>query len=385
MLGKATHLSSRLCSCINRSVPRKHPAAHGVHSSQRITACSSENALTISKPDDWHLHVRDGQGMESAVPHSAKHFSRAIIMPNLVPPVATTQQCVAYRGRILSAVPEECDFDPLMTLYLTDNTPEEEVWKAREQGIVAFKLYPAGATTNSDSGVTDIEKVMPVLRAMAKAGLLLLVHGEVTDPAVDIFDREKEFIQRILGRVLDGVPELKVVMEHITTKDAVEFVKGGPPNLAATITPQHMIMNRNQLLSGGLRPHHYCLPILKREEHRAAIAEAATSGSSKFFLGTDSAPHPRGAKESACGCAGIFSAPVALSVYAQAFEEMDALDKFEDFASLNGCRFYGLPPNPEKILLKKEEWTVPETYDFGEAVVVPLHAGKTLKWKTLNV
>lgn len=306
-------------------------------------------------------------------------------MPNLVPPVTTAAQALEYKQRIVDAIPAGNNFQPLMTCYLTDNTPIEEVHKAQEAGVVAFKLYPAGATTNSDSGVTDISKCLPTLKAMAEVGLLLLVHGEVVDGSVDFFDREKVFIETKLKPLLDQMPDLRVVMEHITTRDAAEFVAGAPANVGATITPQHMLLNRNALFVGGLRPHSYCLPILKREEHRQAVLAAATSGSKKFFLGTDSAPHPKGAKESACGCAGIFSAPLALALYAHAFEQAGALQHLEGFASLNGADFYGLPRNSAKVVLRKQPWTVPETFEFGESVVVPMWAGQECPWSVVEI
>ncbi|GIL74406.1 hypothetical protein Vretimale_2052 [Volvox reticuliferus] len=340
--------------------------------------------LTITRPDDWHLHVRDGQPMRDVVPHTARHFGRAIIMPNLVPPINNTQAALDYQARIRDAIPAGSSFTPLMTLYLTDRTSQEEVYRAKEAGIVAFKLYPAGATTNSDSGVTDLTKPMAALKAMAEAGVLLLVHGEVTDPEVDMFDREAEFIQRKLLPLLDQVPELKVVMEHITTKEAAEFVASAPANVAATITPQHMLLNRNALFAKGMRPHNYCLPILKREKHREAVMAAATSGNNKFFLGTDSAPHAKHAKESACGCAGMFSAPVALGIYATAFERAGALDKLEGFASFHGPDFYGLPRNSDKVTLVRRPQRVPDSYVFGDSEVVPMWAGEDVPWSVLN-
>lgn len=345
-------------------------------------ASAGPDELVITRPDDWHLHVRDGAGLASVVPHTAATYGRAIIMPNLVPPVTSADAAAAYRERVLAAVPSSLShtFTPLMTCYLTDNTQPEEVHRAKEAGVVAFKLYPAGATTNSDSGVTDWRKCLPTLKAMAEAGVLLLVHGEVTDPEVDFFDREKVFIQTKLKPLLDEVPDLKVVMEHITTADAAEFVAAAPPNVAASVTPQHMLLNRNALFVGGLRPHAFCLPILKREEHRRAVAAAATSGSHKFFLGTDSAPHPKHAKESACGCAGLYSAPVALALYAHAFEEAGALQHLEAFASFNGPDFYGLPRNTDKVTLKRQPWTVPASYAFGDAEVVPMWAGQECPW-----
>ncbi|XP_078428272.1 pyrimidin 4 isoform X2 [Wolffia australiana] len=337
--------------------------------------------LTITRPDDWHVHLRDGNLLEAVVPHSARVFGRAIVMPNLKPPVTTTASAVAYRESILKVLPPDCDFNPLMTLYLTDNTTPEEIILARKSGVIfAVKLYPAGATTNSQDGVTDIfGKCLPVLQEMIEQNMPLLVHGEVTDPTVDVFDREKVFIDSVLSPLVEKLPKLKVVMEHITTADAVRFVQshiGG--NVAATVTPQHILLNRNSLFQGGLRPHHYCLPVLKRENHRAAIASVVTSGSKQFFLGTDSAPHERGTKESSCGCAGIFNAPVALSLYAKVFEEAGALDKLEAFTSFNGPDFYGLPRNSSKITLKRSPWKVPELYSYSSGQIIPMCAGQTL-------
>ncbi|KAF6257727.1 dihydroorotase [Scenedesmus sp. NREL 46B-D3] len=355
---------------------RRHVAATAA-----AATATQEQKLTITTPDDWHLHVRDGDNMRSVVPHTAAHFARAIIMPNLVPPVTNTQLALDYRARIMAATPQGSGFSPLMTLYLTDNTSPADVAAAKAAGIVAYKLYPAGATTNSDSGVTDMQRCLPALRAMAEAGLLLLVHGEVTDAEVDMFDREAVFIQTKLKPLLDQVPALKVVMEHITTADAAEFVASAPANVAATITPQHMLLNRNALFAKGLRPHNYCLPILKRERHREAVAAAATSGSAKFFLGTDSAPHAVGAKEAPCGCAGVFSAPIAMALYATAFEQAGALDKLEAFASFNGPDFYGLPRNSGSLTLVKQDFVVPAGYSFGASTVVPMWAGETLSWQ----
>lgn len=318
--------------------------------------------------------------MHSAVQHSASVFRRAIIMPNLVPPVTDAAMAMEYRDRICAALPSSFEFEPLMTCYLTDNTTPEDVIAAHEKGVVAFKLYPAGATTNSDSGVTKVENILPALQAMADISMILCVHGEVTDPEIDIFDREAEFIRRRLSPLLERFPNLKVVMEHITTKDAVDFVSGADDNVAATITPQHLLHNRNSLFQKGLRPHFWCLPVLKREEHRQAVLAAATSGNRQFFLGTDSAPHARGAKESACGCAGIFSAPVALPLYAHAFEEAGALDKLDAFAGKFGPTFYGMKPNPGTVTLVKDPWTVPAAYEFGDDVVVPMWAGQTMQW-----
>jgi dihydroorotase len=346
-----------------------------------VSASSGVDALTITTPDDWHLHVRDDAKIASVVPFTARSFARALIMPNLVPPVRTTADASAYRDQIIAAVPPGVSFEPQMTLYLTDNTTPEEIARAHASGFVrGCKLYPAGATTNSDAGVTDVAKCMPALEKMAELGLVLEVHGEVTHASVDMFDREKLFLERVLQGVVDAVPELKIVMEHITTEDAVAFCEAQGANVAATITPQHLLLNRNAMLVGGIRPHLYCLPILKRESHRAAVAKAAVSGSPKFFLGTDSAPHPRGAKESACGCAGVFSAHAALAFYAMAFEREGALDKLEGFASHHGADFYGVPRNEGKTTLERVSWTVPETYEFGGDVVVPFYAGEEIPW-----
>ncbi len=338
--------------------------------------------LTITRPDDWHLHLRDGAVLASVAPHTARQFGRAIIMPNLLPPVTTTEQALAYRERIMAAVPGGSDFQPLMTLYLTDNTSVDEIRKAKDSGrVYAMKLYPAGATTNSDAGVTDLANVAAALEVMAELGLPLLVHGEVTDPDIDIFDREAVFIERHLAPVVQKFPGLKVVLEHVTTTQGVDFVIYGGPNVAGTITAHHLLLNRNAIFAGGLNPHAYCLPVLKRERHREALVTAATGGSGKFFLGTDSAPHARPAKESGCGCAGIYTAHAALELYATAFEEAGAQDELEGFASLHGPAFYGLEPNGGKVTLVKEEWRVPETYELGDSTVVPLLAGRTLGWK----
>ena len=338
--------------------------------------------LTLIQPDDFHLHVRDGEALKAVVPYTARQMGRALIMPNLKPPVTTVAQALAYKQQILDAVPAGLDFEPLMALYLTDLTTPEQVREAKAAGIVAFKLYPAGATTNSDSGVTDLFKLLPVLEEMAKQGILFLVHGEVTDPDIDIFDREAEFIERIMKPVLAKVPDLKVVFEHITTADAARLVCEAGDNVAATVTPQHLLLNRNDLLVGGVRPHHYCLPVLKRETHRAALVAAITGEKShKFFLGTDSAPHPKHAKENACGCAGMFSAITAIELYAEVFEKAGALDKLEAFASQNGARFYGLPQNSKTITLKKESQRVPNSVPFGEgAELVPMRAGGEVGW-----
>ncbi|HLS86424.1 MAG TPA: dihydroorotase [Burkholderiales bacterium] len=340
--------------------------------------------LTLAKPDDWHLHLRDGPALASVVAHTARRFGRAIVMPNLKPAIRTTQQALHYRERILAAAPEESGFEPLMTLYLTDDTPPEEIARAKLSGRVhGVKLYPAGATTHSDEGVTRLSRCFHALEKMQELGLPLLVHGESTDPAIDVFDREKAFLEETLGPLIERFPELKIVLEHITTRDAVRFVELMGPRVAATITAHHLLMNRNALFMGGIRPHHYCLPVLKREEHREALVEAAVSGNPKFFLGTDSAPHARNAKEAACGCAGIFTAHAALELYAVAFEEAGALERLEGFASLHGAQFYGLPASRETITLVREEWRIPETLPFGGETLVPLRAGETLPWKLL--
>ncbi len=341
--------------------------------------------LTITRPDDWHLHVRDDAALQYTVPFSARQFSRAIIMPNLTPPSITTEQALAYRQRILDASPAEHNFQPLMTLYLTDNTPPAEIAKAKQSGhIVAVKLYPAGATTNSDAGVTDITKCYKTLEALQLHNMPLLVHGEVTDANIDIFDREKMFIDKVLIPTRKAFPELKIVFEHITTKDAVDYVLAEDPHTAATITPQHLLYNRNAIFKGGIRPHYYCLPVLKREEHRLALNSAACSGSAKFFLGTDSAPHAQNKKEAACGCAGIFSAPLAIELYARAFEANNALDKLEGFASFYGADFYALERNTQTITLQKTDWTVPASYPFLDGDIVPLHAGEIESWQLLQ-
>lgn len=337
--------------------------------------------LTITRPDDFHLHVRDGAGLKSVVPYTARQMGRALIMPNLKPPVTHVEQALAYKEQILAAVPAGMQFEPLMCLYLTDNTTPEMVRQAKAAGIVAFKLYPAGATTNSDSGVTDLFKLLPVLEEIAAQDMRFLVHGEITDPEIDIFDREAVFIERIMKPVLAKVPNLKVVFEHITTADAARLVCEAGDNVAATVTPQHLLLNRNDLLVGGVRPHHYCLPVLKRESHRKALVEAITGEfAHKFFLGTDSAPHPQTAKENACGCAGMFSAITAIELYAEVFENAGALDKLEAFASLNGAKFYGLTPNADKITLIKQSQIVPESVDFGDAKLVPMRAGGEVAW-----
>ena len=339
--------------------------------------------LTITRPDDWHAHLRDGAALHTVVPHTASQFARAIVMPNLKQPVTTTEQALAYKQRIVDATPAGTRFTPLMTLYLTDNTTPEEVARAKEAGIVAFKLYPAGATTNSAAGVTDIRHCYPALQAMQRLGLLLLVHGEVTDPATDMFDREAAFIERVMQPLRQAMPELKIVFEHITTREAAQYVAQADAYTAATITPQHLLYNRNALFVGGIRPHFYCLPILKRETHRQALLQAATSGNPRIFLGTDSAPHAAHLKENACGCAGCYSAPAALALYAEAFESVGALDKLEDFASHHGADFYGLPRNTETITLCRQPWTLPESYPFADADIKPLRAGETLQWQVV--
>lgn len=337
--------------------------------------------LTLTRPDDWHLHLRDGEVLKDLVPHTAARFARAIVMPNLKPPVATLSQALEYRERVLAAVPRGADFTPLMTLYLTENTRPDEIHRAKANGHVhAVKYYPAGATTNADSGVTDIRRCQAVLETMADVGLPLLVHGEVTDPAVDVFDREQVFIDRVLAPLVEQLPNLKVVFEHITTKTAVEFVLSAPANVGATLTPQHLLHNRNALFKGGLRPHMYCLPVLKREQDREALVKAAVSGSPKFFLGTDSAPHARHLKEHACGCAGIYSAHAGIELYAEVFEQAGALGKLEGFASFHGADFYGLPRNGGTLTLVKKSWTPPATYRFGDAELVPFRAGEEIAW-----
>ena len=340
------------------------------------------NRLTLTRPDDWHLHLRDGDVLASVLPDTARRFRRAIIMPNLKPPVTTVEAAADYRDRILAALPEEADFEPLMTLYLTEGTTPGMIDAAKASGFIhGVKLYPAGATTNAASGVTDIRRCYPVFEAMQRVDLPLLIHGEVTDPDVDIFDREAVFIERHLEPLIRDFPELRVVLEHITTESAVQFIQDGPANVASTITPQHLLYNRNALFAGGMRPHHFCLPILKRERHRKALVEAATSGNPRFFLGTDSAPHPRHAKESACGCAGIYSAHAAIELYAEAFAAADALERLEGFASHFGPDFYKLPRNTDTLTLERSPWTVPEAVLFGHDPGVPLRAGETIAWQ----
>ena len=339
------------------------------------------DTLTFTRPDDWHLHLRDGAAMAAVLPDTARRFARAIVMPNLKPPVRTTAEALAYRERILAALPAGTRFEPLMTLYLTDDTPPEEIARAKLSGRVqAVKYYPAGATTHSDAGVTRISRCFATLEKMAELGVPLLVHGEVTDPVVDVFDREKAFIEEVLGPLVERFPTLKVVLEHITTRDAVHYVEVTGPNIAATITAHHLLLNRNALFLGGIRPHHYCLPVLKREQHRDALVDAAISGNPKFFLGSDSAPHARHTKENDRGCAGIYTAHAAIELYATAFEEAGALERLEGFASLHGPKFYGLPPNQDKIRLERKDWVVPAVLGFGEHELVPLRAGESLPW-----
>lgn len=340
------------------------------------------NEITIIKPDDWHLHFRDDDMLLETVPATARCFSRAIVMPNLVPPVVNAEMAVLYKERILASRPEGSDFMPLMTLYLTDKTTVEDIQTAKQAGVVAVKMYPAGATTNSDSGVTSVESRYPVFEALAANDMLLLIHGEVTHNHVDIFDREKEFIDQHMTKIVESVPNLKVVFEHITTKDAADFVLSAREGVAATITPQHLMMNRNDMLVGGVRPHNYCLPVLKRSTHQQALREVVASGSNRFFLGTDSAPHARHKKENACGCAGCYSAWSALELYTQVFEELGALDKLEGFASLHGPDFYGLPRNTDTVTLIKEEWQVPDSINLANGEpIVPFYSGQEVSWK----
>ena len=339
--------------------------------------------LTITRPDDWHLHVRDGEALRTVVPHTAAQFGRAIIMPNLRPPVTTAGQAVAYRDRIQAAVPAGATFGPLMTLYLTDNLPPDEIKRAKDAGVVAVKLYPAGATTNSDAGVTDLRKTYKTLEAMQREGLLLLVHGEVTSPEIDLFDREAVFIDTQLIPLRRDFPELKIVFEHITTREAAHYVRDTDRFTGATVTAHHLLYNRNAIFTGGIRPHYYCLPVLKRETHRLALVAAATSSNPRFFLGTDSAPHPAHLKEHATGCAGCYTAHAAMELYAEAFDAAHALDKLEAFASFNGADFYGLPRNQDTITLRKESWTPPVSYAFGEAELKPLRSGEALLWRLI--
>ena len=338
-------------------------------------------AISLTRPDDWHLHVRDGDALRTVVPHTAAQFGRAIIMPNLRPPVTTTAAALAYRERIRSAVPEGLTFEPLMTLYLTDNLPADEIKRARDASVVAVKLYPAGATTNSDAGVTDRRKTYRTLEAMQRSRMPLLMHGEVTAPEIDLFDREAVFIDTQLIPLRRDFPELKIVFEHITTREAAQYVQQANRFTAATITAHHLLYNRNAIFTGGIRPHYYCLPVLKRETHRLALVQAAISGSDKFFLGTDSAPHATHLKEHAVGCAGCYTAHAAIEMYAEVFDAAGALDRLEAFASFHGADFYGLPRNTARITLKREAWTVPETFAFGEAQLKPLRSGEALPWK----
>ncbi len=347
-------------------------------------AAAPNATLTLTRPDDWHLHVRDGDALPTVVPHTAAQFGRAIIMPNLRPPVTTAAQALAYRERIEAAVPAGVAFEPLMTLYLTDNLPPDEIRRARDAGVVAAKLYPAGATTNSDAGVTDLRKIYKTLEAMQREGLLLLLHGEVTSPEIDLFDREAVFIDTQLAPLRRDFPELKIVFEHITTREAAHYVRDASSFLGATITAHHLLYNRNAIFTGGIRPHYYCLPVLKREAHRLALVEAATSGNTRFFLGTDSAPHPAHLKEHASGCAGCYTAHAAIEMYAEAFDAAGALDQLEAFASFNGADFYGLPRNQGSITLKEESWTPPESFAFGEGQLKPLRSGETLAWKLVG-
>ena len=340
-----------------------------------------KQTLSLTRPDDWHLHLRDGAALHAVLPDTARQFARAIVMPNLKPPITTAAQALAYRGRIREALPAGATFEPLMTLYLTDRLPPDEIARARDAGVVAVKLYPAGATTNSDAGVTELRRTYPTLEAMQRAGLPLLVHGEVTDPAVDVFDREAVFIERQLIPLRRDLPGLKIVFEHVTTREAVQYVREADALVGATVTAHHLLYNRNALFAGGLRPHWYCLPVLKREQHRRALLEAATSGSPKFFLGTDSAPHAAPLKEHAVGCAGCYTAASALELYAEAFDAAGALGRLEGFASFHGADFYGLPRNRGRITLRREAWTLPESLPFGAAELKPLRAGETLAWR----
>ncbi len=350
-----------------------------------MTQSAHPTDFLIDLPDDWHLHLRDGEFLAHTLVATARCFGRAIIMPNLVPPVTQVQQAMAYRERIKAQLPAGHGFEPLMTLYLTDNTHPDEIVLAKQSGVAGCKLYPAGATTNSDAGVTNIANIYPVLEAMAREGLPLLVHGEVTDAGIDIFDREKQFIETRLAPLVERLPELKLVLEHITTKDAVDFVNSSSPNVAATITAHHLLYNRNHMLAGGIRPHYYCLPILKRGTHQSALLDAATTSQGKFFLGTDSAPHATDKKESACGCAGCYSAPAAIELYAEAFESRGALDKLEAFASHYGPDFYGLPRNSQRLRLRKHTWVMPASLPFGTTTITPLRAGEPIYWQVVGI
>ena len=343
------------------------------------------NEIKLIQPDDWHAHLRDGAVLADIVPASAERFARAVAMPNLAPPVTTTDMALAYRERILAVVPRGASFEPLMTLYLTDGTGADEIRRAAASGrVLGVKLYPSGATTNSAHGVTDLERCARAFAAMQECGLALMVHGEITERNVDVFDRERLFIERILAPLVDRFPELRVVLEHVTTAEGIEFVRGARDGVAATITAHHLLLNRNALFEGGLRPHHYCLPVLKRERHRAALVDAATSGEKRFFLGTDSAPHPRGAKESACGCAGLYTAHAGIELYAEAFDQAGALGELEAFASRNGPAFYGLEPNRDIITLRRESWSVPGEMPMGDDVVVPFRAGGRVAWRLVT-
>ena len=342
---------------------------------------TAPSSISILRPDDWHIHLRDDAALATTVAHAARQFARAIVMPNLKPPVTTAELAQAYKARIVAAIPQGLRFEPLMTLYLTDKLAPEEIVRAKAAGVVACKLYPAGATTNSDHGVTDIRKIYPTLEAMQREGLLLLVHGEVTGSEVDLFDREAAFIDQHMVPLRRDFPELKIVFEHITTREAAQYVTETDRFVGATITPQHLLFNRNAIFTGGIRPHYYCLPVLKREEHRLALVQAATSGNPKFFLGTDSAPHAAQLKEHATGCAGCYSAHAAIEMYAEAFDKVGALDKLEGFASLHGADFYNLPRNTDRITLVRESWTPPESYPFGQADLKPLRSGEALPWK----
>lgn len=347
-----------------------------------MTSTSTIQELSITRPDDWHLHLRDGDALNTVLPHTAAQFARAIVMPNLKPPVTTTELAGAYRQRILAALPEGMSFQPLMTLYLTDNTPPDEIRRAKDSGFVhAVKLYPAGATTNSDAGVTDLRKCYKTLEVMQEVGMPFLVHGEVTSPEIDLFDREAVFIDTVMKPLRADMPELKVVFEHITTSDAAAYVAEASGPIAATITAHHLLYNRNEIFKGGIRPHYYCLPVLKRETHRQALVKAATSGNPRFFLGTDSAPHAKGVKENACGCAGCYTALHAMELYAQAFDQVGALDKLEGFASFFGPDFYQLPRNTGRMTLKRESWTLPNELSYLDGSLVPLNGGETINWK----
>jgi dihydroorotase len=349
-----------------------------------MSTIETPQSITITRPDDWHLHLRDGAALASVLPHTARQFARAIVMPNLKPPVTTTAAAAAYRDRILGALPDGMSFEPLMTLYLTNNTDPDEIRRAMDSGFIhAVKLYPAGATTNSDAGVTDLRNCYQVLEVMQEVGMPLLVHGEVTDHDIDLFDREAVFIERVMRPLRRDMPALSIVFEHITTKDAAQYVAEAEGPIAATITAHHLLYNRNEIFRGGIRPHYYCLPVLKREEHRLALVTAATSGDERFFLGTDSAPHAIGAKESSCGCAGCYTALHAMELYTEAFAQAGALDKLEAFASFNGPAFYGLPRNEGTITLVRESWNLPATVPMGENELVPLNAGERIDWKML--